>query len=87
MALFCWFVFKPGSELWRRRYDPVIGWLLSVYVVSIICIGSTSAMQLKHFWMLWGMAAVCFLPAASKIKRRRNSPFSTRGIVKANRVK
>jgi O-antigen ligase len=72
MALFCWLVLKPIMELWRRRREAVIGWLLAVYAVSIISIGSTSAMQSKHFWMLWGMAAVCFLPAVARIKPRRN---------------
>ena len=71
MALFGWLVLKPILELWRRKHEPEIGWLLAVYVVSIISIGSTSAMQLKHFWMLWGLAAVCFLPAVERrIKKR-----------------
>jgi O-antigen ligase len=70
MALFGWLVLTPILKLWRRRFEPVIGWLLAVYVVSIISIGSTSAMQLKHFWMLWGMAAVCFLPAVAPNKSR-----------------
>jgi O-antigen ligase len=72
MALFCWLVLKPILELWRRRYEPAIGWLLAVYAVSIISIGSTSAIQSKHFWMLWGMATVCFLPVVARIKTRRN---------------
>jgi O-antigen ligase len=72
MVLFGWLVLKPILELWRRRREAVIGWLLAVYAVSIIAIGSTSAMQLKHFWMLWGMATVCFLPAVVRIKTRRN---------------
>ena len=71
MALFGWLVLKPILELWRRKHEPEIGWLLAVYVVSVISIGSTSAMQLKHFWMLWGLAAVCFLPAVERrIKKR-----------------
>ena len=72
MALFCWLALKPILELWRRRREAVIGWLLAVYAVSIISIGSTSAMQSKHFWMLWGIAAVCFLPAVARVKNRRN---------------
>jgi O-antigen ligase len=71
MALFGWFVLKPIWKLWPRRREAVIGWLLAVYAVSIISIGSSSAMQYKYFWMLWGMAAVCFLPAVTKVKNRR----------------
>ena len=70
MALFCWLVLKPIMELWRRRSEPAIVWLLAVYAVSIISIGSTSAMQSKHFWMLWGMAAVCFIPTGTRVKTR-----------------
>lgn len=70
MVLFCWFVFKPILELWRRCRETKIGWLLAVYAVSIISIGSTSAMQMKAFWILWGMAAVCFLPAVARLKTR-----------------
>jgi hypothetical protein len=71
MALFCWLVLKPILELWRRRREAVIGWLLAVYIATIISIGSSSAMQSKHFWMLWGIAAVCFPPAVAKLKKRR----------------
>lgn len=70
MALFVWLVMKPILELWRRKYQPTILWLLAVYVVSIISIGSTSSMQSKYFWMLWGMAAVFFLPAEARVKKR-----------------
>jgi hypothetical protein len=79
MALFGWLVLKPILELWRRRREAVLGWLLGVYVVSAISIGSSSAMQSKHFWMLWGMAAACFLPAVARIK--------TRGSREARRAK
>ena len=48
MALFGWLVLTPILKLWRRKFEPPIGWLLAVYVVSIISIGGTSAMQLKH---------------------------------------
>jgi O-antigen ligase len=66
MVLFGWLVLTPILKLWRRRFDPLIGWLLAVYVVSIISIGGTSAMQLKHYWMLWGMAGVCLLHAVAR---------------------
>jgi O-antigen ligase len=72
MIFFCWFVLKPMLELWRRRHEPTIGWLLTVYLVCTISIGSTSAMQVKDFWMLWGLASVCFLPAVARIKAGRN---------------
>jgi O-antigen ligase len=72
MALFCWLVLKPVLELWRRVYEPIIMWLLAVYVVSIISIGSTSAIQFKHFWMLWGIATVLFLPAVTMGGTRQN---------------
>lgn len=71
MALFVWLALKPILELWRRKHDPDIALLLAVYLVSIISIGSTSAMQLKHFWMLWGIAAACFLPSVANVKIRR----------------
>jgi O-antigen ligase len=71
MALFGWFVLKPIMELWRRRREAVIVWLLAVYVVAIITIGSTTAMGLKHYWMLWGIASVCFVPAVTGIKNRK----------------
>lgn len=71
MALFGWFVLTPILKLWRLKQVTIIGWLLTVYVVSIISIGSTSAMQMKHFWMLWGMAAVCF-PYSPRTKVSRN---------------
>lgn len=77
MALFGWLVLKPILELWPRKNEPAIGWLLAVYLVSIIAIGSTSAMQSKHFWMLWGMAAVFFLPAMPGIKHNRLEPLGS----------
>jgi len=72
MVLFGWLGLKPILELWRRRREAVIGWLLAVYAVSIISIGTTSAMQMKHFWMLWGVAATCFVSGVAQIKTRRN---------------
>jgi len=72
MILFGWLVLTPILKLWRRKQVPAIGWLLAVYAVSVISIGSTSAMQVKYFWMLWGMAAVCFTPSGARIKTRRH---------------
>jgi O-antigen ligase len=87
MIFFCWLVLKPMLELWRRRYEPVIGWLLAVYLVSIISVGSTSAMQVKDFWMLWGIASVCFLPAVARIKASRNFLVHRAQAVKIQRSK
>jgi O-antigen ligase len=71
MLLFGWFAIKPLFELWRRKNEPVIVWFLAVYLVSVISIGSTSSMQLKHFWILWGMASTCFIPAVMTFKARK----------------
>ena len=71
MALFCWFVLKPILELWRRKREPVVAWLLAIYLVSIVSIGTTSSMQSKHFWILWGLASIAFLPAVARFKNRR----------------
>jgi hypothetical protein len=71
MALFVGLVLAPIFKLWRYKLVPVVGWLLAVYVVAIISIGSTSAMQLKYYWMLWGMAGVCFAPVVAGIKSGR----------------
>ncbi len=80
MLLFIWFTLTPLFKLWPRRLVPGIGWLLSVYVVSILSIGSTSSMQLKYFWMLWGMAAICFVPMPTHARRQSNAQ-----AVKGNR--
>lgn len=71
MVLFGWLVLAPFIRLWPRKQAPVIVWLLAVYAVSIISIGSTSAMQMKHFWMLWGMASVGFVPVLARINSRK----------------
>jgi O-antigen ligase len=86
MALFGWFVLKPLLELWRRRREGKIGWLLAVYAVSIISIGSTSAMQMKDFWILWGIAAACFLPAVARVKTRRNRVARRRSNVRTKQA-
>jgi O-antigen ligase len=70
MGMFIWFILKPIFELWRRIKNLEVVYLLAVYLVAIVAIASTSAMQLKHFWMLWGMAGTCFLPAVAAVKAR-----------------
>lgn len=84
MMLFGLFVLKPLMALWPRRHEDSIIILLVVYVTSAIAIGSTSAMQVKHFWILWGMASTCFLSAAAKVKARRNR--ATRSLETATAV-
>jgi O-antigen ligase len=60
MAFFCYLVIKPLLALWPCRRNAAISFLGGVYAVSIISIGSTSALQMKHFWILWGIASACF---------------------------
>jgi O-antigen ligase len=73
MALFAWFVLVPVSRLWHRRRDVFIGCFLTVYVMNAVVISTTSAGQVKHLWMLWGLAASCmaFPLANGRISSRR----------------
>jgi hypothetical protein len=63
MLLFLWFCMKPMEYLWRYRRVGVLLWLLSVYVTVIVCNASGSGLQVKTFWILWGLASV--LPATT----------------------
>lgn len=76
LALFVWFTLKPLVLLWGRRREFAVGVLLGVYFVTILSNSYGSAMQTKQFWILWGLAAACFLPAVARIKTRRNHAAS-----------
>jgi O-antigen ligase len=81
MALFCYLVIKPLLALWPRRRNLAISFLGGVYAVSIVSIGSTSALQMKHFWILWGIASACFALArpisATRIMRSQRALTQT----------
>jgi O-antigen ligase len=67
MAMFIWLVLKPLPALWKRREVAAVACLLVVYIGSLIQNSYTSAMQIKQFWMLWGMA-FCFFPLSHGLK-------------------
>lgn len=69
MILFCVFTLKPVASLWRRRREPLILFLLGIYTTSVISIGTTSAMQVKYFWILWGIASSCMGIPAKRYKK------------------
>jgi O-antigen ligase len=71
MVLFVWFTMKPLVMLWDRRREFAVGVLLAIYTVVILCNGQGSCIQSKHFWILWGLAAVCFSTAFPGSQRER----------------
>lgn len=77
ILLFVWFCIIPLKYLWEHRREGVFLWLLSVYITILACNGSGSALQVKYFWILWGIASVLpitFKPHATALGRRLTRP-------------
>jgi O-antigen ligase len=58
LILYIIFLSRPLSRLWHYRTDGPCLAMLATYAAACVVIAGNSALQMKHVWILWPLAAM-----------------------------